>query len=311
MNRKPKVIVVGSINCDLSFFMQGFPARNETILARHSLLTTGGKGLNQAVTAARAGADTHIIGCVGEDSFGQTAKTYARQQDVDISAVNSVADAPTGRAGIFVTEAGENMIAVSPGANAKLTPDDIIANADLIKTADIVMAQLEVPAEVVCTAFEIAGKAGVKTLLNPAPATPEAKNLIKLADIISPNETETEIITGIFPHDTDTARAAALCLCHLGARHVVITMGARGYYVFTNGSGTLFAAFVVKAIDPTGAGDVFNGVLARALATGHSLEDAANIASAAGAICVTRQGAQGAAPNWREIQHFLDQIARL
>ncbi|PHS24152.1 MAG: ribokinase [Robiginitomaculum sp.] len=307
--KRAKVTIVGSINCDLSFAVADFPKPHETILANSSSLSLGGKGLNQAIAAACAGADTAMIGSVGNDTFGDKAKAYARGHGVNLAGLKTVSDTPTGTAGILVTRAGENMIIVSPGANACLLADDVLANRALIETTDIVLAQLECPAKAVRTALDLARAGNVYSILNPAPATPEAQGLIACADLITPNECESEAITGIFPQDAPSAEQAAQALCALGAKDVLITMGAMGYYLFSNGQGCLHSAFDITAIDPTGAGDVFNGVLARLLGAGRTLEEAARYASAAGAMSVRHTGAERAAPELADIEAFLAQNA--
>ncbi len=304
----PKVTVIGSINCDISFTVQNFPASNETILAQGSCLSMGGKGLNQAVAAACTGAQTAMIGCVGDDTFGHKSMTYARDNALNTSGLKTSFENPTGTAGILVNQSSDNMIVVAPGANADLTPEDIHAHKALITDADIVVAQMEVPGNAVRAAFDLARKAQVAILFNPAPATPEANALVPYADIITPNESETQTLTGIYPKDEDSAHRAAQALCTMGAKTALITMGATGCYLYTKGHGTLIPAFPVRAIDPTGAGDVFNGVLARCLASGDDLPMAARAASAAGALSVMQAGAEGAAPTWAQIQSFLRQM---
>ena len=305
--KHPKTTVIGSINGDISFAVDQFPRINETILANHSTLCMGGKGLNQAIAAARAGAITTMIGCVGMDSIGDKAIAYAKDNGLDLAGIKRVSHTSTGTAGILVNTDRENMIVVSPGANACLTPDDLHTHADLITGADMVIVQLEVPPDTVRAVLDIAAKAGVRTLFNPAPATPAAADLIACADIITPNESETQTITGIYPHDEASAHEAANALCARGAKDVLITMGEAGYYVFSKGEGQYFTAFVVNAVDPTGAGDVFNGVLARLLASHATLYEAARHASAAAALSVQCPGAEGAAPDWLQIQDFLTQ----
>ncbi len=301
----PAVTVIGSINCDLSFFVRELPQHHETVLAHKSVRGSGGKGLNQAVAAARAGAATAIIGAVGKDVFGETARRYAKQCSIDCSGLKTIGNVPTGTAAILINKAGENMIVVSPGANAQLLGADIHAHALLIQNAAIVVAQLEIPDETVAVAMSMAKTAGVRTLLNPAPVSQGAKDLLALADVVTPNETEAQGLTGILPADEPSARAAAAALCVMGAGAVVITLGAQGYYVFENGAGNLHAAFAVKAVDATGAGDVFNGVLAHQLALGNSLTKSAHVAAAAAAISVTKPGAEGAAPDMVSINNFM------
>jgi len=302
----PAVTVVGSINCDLSFFVRALPRRHETVQASDFGLGTGGKGLNQAVAAQSAGARTAMIGCIGDDLFGDAARRFAARCGLALGGLKTVSGTPTGTAAIIVNEAGENMIVVSPGANAQLVEADINAHSALIENAAILVTQLEVPVQTVSAALRMAKLAGVRTLLNPAPALPEAKALLPLADIVTPNETEAQSLTGILPGDASSAGAAAQALCGLGAGAVVITMGAQGHYVYEDGQGALFPASPVKAVDATGAGDVFTGVLARMLADGSALTDAAHTAAAAAALSVTSPGAQGAAPDWDSIQSMLE-----
>ncbi len=302
----PAVTVVGSMNCDLSFFVRGLPRPHETVMAHRSAVGVGGKGLNQAAAAARDGARVHMIGAIGDDGFGGTVRAYAKQCGLDLTGLKTVCGVPTGTAAILIDSAGANMIAVSPGANAHLHETDIHTQAALIENAAILVAQLEVPVETVSAAMRLARAAGVRTLLNPAPATENAKDLLHLASLVSPNETEAQSLTGILPNDAHSAQAAAAALCALGAGAVVITMGAKGHYVYENGAGAMHPAFAVEAVDTTGAGDVFNGVLAHRLAQGCSVTEAARAGAAAAALSVTKAGAEGAAPDRDSIDSFLN-----
>ena len=261
INIQKNIVVVGSINCDQTSFLTQFPKVNQTIFAKSSSLSVGGKGLNQAIAAAKAGANVSMFACVGNDVFGQMAKSYLTENNIDISYLKEISETATGTANIFVNENSENMIAVSKGANACLLPEDIEKNASIIEQADLLIVQLEVPKETVLKALLIAKASDVTTIFNPAPAISSIEELIKLSTIITPNETEVEEIVGIYPDDEATCLEAVIKLRKLGATDVIITLGSKGFYISNGNDEKLVPAISVDAIDPTGAGDVFNGVL--------------------------------------------------
>lgn len=302
---KVNIVVVGSINCDITTYINDFPKVHETIMAERTAVSVGGKGLNQAVAASRAGANVSMVACVGKDQFGEQALNYLRNNDVSVEHVHYIDEVVTGTASIFVTKSGENMIAVSPGANSKLTPGHVDEAYDLIASADVVIVQLEVPLSTTERALRIAKKEGVKTIFNPAPANPKAINLLPLAHIVTPNETEAEALSGIYPDSSKATEAAVQKFHDLGTDGVIITKGENGCAISISGHRIDVGTFKIDMIDPTGAGDVFNGVFAVGLGRKYCHDKAARYASAAAAISVTRAMAEGAAPFAHEIEEFL------
>jgi len=299
------VVVVGSINYDITSYLKEFPAPNETLFAKTYKTAIGGKGLNQAVAAARIGANVKMIGCVGDDGFGEQAVAHLMDNDVDCSMVVRSKEAPTGFAAIMVNDAGDNMISVASGANKALNPKDVLAAKDLIENADIVITQSEVSADVIAAALEIANAAGVPTVLNPAPADPSAIPLLKYSTYVTPNESETETLTGFYPEGELPIEDAIHKFKEYGAGNIVITLGSRGALYSDGGSAKRVDPFAVKSIDSTGAGDVFNGVFSVSIARGMTPEDAIKYASAAAAISVTRLTAD-CAPTQAEVTAFLE-----
>ncbi|PCJ38690.1 MAG: ribokinase [Alphaproteobacteria bacterium] len=299
------IVVVGSINCDVTTYINEFPRPHETIVAERTTVSVGGKGLNQSVAAARAGGHVSMVACIGNDQFGAQAINYLSENGVSVEYVTCAEGVVTGTASIFVTSSGENMIAVSPGANAMLTPE-LVENAyDLIVAADVLIVQLEIPLASTEMALKIAKEAGVKTILNPAPANSGAINLLPLVDIVTPNETETEVLTGIYPDRAGATEKAVQIFHDLGTEGVIITKGEDGCAISIGGHRADLGTFKIDMIDPTGAGDVFNGVFAVGLARKYCHEKAARLASAAAAISVTRPMAEGAAPFAFEIEEFM------
>ncbi len=298
-----RICVVGSCNLDLTFRVPRLPRPGETLAAHALHQGFGGKGANQAVAAARLGAQVTLIGRVGDDAFGRLYLDNLRAHGIDARFVRSDADLPTGIASIFVSDTGDNSIVVAPGANAAVTPEDAGAAAEAIRGADIVICQLETPVAAALEAFRIARAANVRTLLNPAPALPLPDELLRLTDICVPNETELELLCESSATDFGV-EPAAKALQKRGPRAVVVTLGAAGALVLSEMVAHV-AGLRVVAIDPTGAGDVFIGALSVSLASGHGLCEAARHANAAGAIAVTRVGAQSAAPTRDEVDAML------
>lgn len=304
-NQGKYITIVGSINADITTYVRDFPARNQTILARTASLTVGGKGLNQAVAARTAGAQINFIAAIGNDAFGEMAQNYLTENKINTAYIKTMEGITTGTASIMVSEKGDNMIVVATGANDHLSPNDIIAHKAVIQSGTIVIVQLEIPLETVRATLVAAGEAGVTTILNPAPASPAARKLLQLADFITPNETETDEIVGIYPKDAKSAQTACEKLRRYGSQNIIITMGEKGYYIAVDGKESLENPFQVDAVDPTGAGDVFNGILAAALARGMEAFPSARYAAAAAALSVMKPGAQEAAPSWTEIEEFI------
>ena len=300
MAKKP-IVVVGSSNTDMIIKLDRIPRPGETILGGQFVTAAGGKGANQAVAAARAGGRVRFIARVGRDMFGDQAVAGFVKDRIDVEHVVRDKAAPSGVALIFVAKDGENSIAVASGANGRLSPADVKKARKTIASAAVVVMQLETPLCTVHAAAEIAAKAGVSVILNPAPAQPLPDELLRLVSILTPNETEAELLTGIKVDDETSAGQAADRLLARGVPTVIITLGPRGAFVATEGLRKLIGGFQMRAVDTTAAGDVFNGALAVALAEGRTLEQAVRFANAAAAISVTRMGAQPSAPKRKEI----------
>lgn len=305
LNKTLKVVVVGSINCDLTTYLTDFPLKNQTIMAKNSVLSMGGKGVNQAVSAARDGAKVSFVGCIGDDLFATNALNYLHSHNIDTHHVRAITGAATGTASIFVTDKKENMIAVAPGANWLVTVEDVLKAEELISQADAVIVQLEIPPEVVKATLALTKKHHVLSVFNPAPAADYAKSLYGLADIVTPNETEASELTGIEVIDNESIIESANKMLSEGVKQVVITLGENGCYIASEQVKQFIPQFQVDAIDPTGAGDVFNGVLAVACAKGAPLPSAVVRACAAAALSVTKPQAQDAAPCSEQIDQFI------
>jgi ribokinase len=301
--KRPRIVVVGSSNTDMIIRLDRIPRPGETVLGGQFVTAAGGKGANQAVAAARAGAEVTFIARVGQDMFGQRAVAAFVEEGINVSHIVHDPDCPSGVALIFVAKDGENSIAVAGGANGKLSPGDVTAGAAALEGASVLLMQLETPLETVEAVAEMAACRGVSLILNPAPARPLPDGLLRRVSILTPNETEAELLTGIVVTDETSAGRAAAALRGCGVPTVIITLGARG--ALYSGGLRMVPGFPVKAVDTTAAGDVFNGALAVALGEGRALPDAVRLANAAAAISVTRLGAQPSAPTRPEIDQFL------
>jgi ribokinase len=296
-----KIVVVGSSNTDLIIKLDRIPRPGETVLGGEFSTAAGGKGANQAVAAARAGGEVTFIARLGCDSMGEQAIAGFVRDGINVDYIVRDKTRPSGVALIFVAQDGENSIAVASGANERLSPTDVKRAAKVIRGARVLVLQLETPLNTVRMAAELAAKAGVKVLLNPAPARKLPDKLLKYVDVLTPNEGEAEMLTGIKVRDRNAAAKAAKALLARGVENVIITMGSRGAFVAGREVRQMIPAYKVKAVDTTAGGDVFNGALAVALAEGRSLLEAARFATAAAAISVTRLGAQTSAPTRLEI----------
>jgi ribokinase len=303
--KKPKILVIGSSNTDMIIKLDRIPQRGETILGGEFATAAGGKGANQAVAAARAGGDVTFVARVGQDMFGEKAVAGFLQDGIHVEYITYDPAAPSGVALIFVAKDGENSIAVAGGANNLLCPADVKKAKRAIAGASAVVTQLETPLETVQAAAELATEAEVPFILNPAPARVLPDKLLKLVSIITPNETEAGLLTGVAVTDENTARQASDKLRARGVKTVIITLGAGGAFVATGSIKELVPGFRAKAVDSTGAGDVFNGALAVALGENRTLLDAVRFANAAAAISVTRMGAQPSAPDRKKIESLL------
>jgi len=302
---KPKITVVGSANTDMIIRLERIPQPGETVLGGEFTTAAGGKGANQAVAAARVGGAVTLIARVGEDSFGAQAIAGFKSENIDVSAVYEDPDSASGVALIFVGGKGENSIAVASGANAKLSPADVEHAGRRIRHADLLVMQLETPLPTIECAAEIASDAGVPIILNPAPATALPPKLLERIAILTPNESEAELLTGVKVSDEDSAGQAASLLRDQGIGTVIITLGAAGAFVSGKGIHELVPAFPVTAVDSVAAGDVFNGALAVALGEDKPLLDAVRFANAAAALSTTKKGAQPSVPTREEVAMFL------
>lgn len=302
-----KLVVLGSVNADHVLQVPSFPRPGETLHGRNYQVIPGGKGANQAVAAARLNADIGFIACVGDDSFGINIRENFKMDGIDITGVKMQPNCPTGIAMIQVADSGENSICISAEANAKLTAEAIEPDLERIRQADYLLMQLETPMCGIEKAARIAKDAKTNVILNPAPARELSDELLSYIDVITPNETEAEVLTGVTVTDDDSAQEAANILHSKGIEIVMITLGAKGVWLSQNGRGQIIPGFRVEATDTTAAGDTFNGAFVTGLLEDLPLESAIKFAHAAAAISVTRFGAQTSIPTRKEVEEFLEQ----
>lgn len=302
---KPKIIVIGSSNTDMVVKVPHIPAPGETILGTDFMTIPGGKGANQAVAAARAGAEVTFIACVSDDTFGKQAVENYRKDEIDTSCIKVHPGIHSGIALINVADDGENSISVAPGANSYLLPEDIHGFEDAFDGAKVVLAQLEIPVETVEAAAEVAHAQGIPFILNPAPGAAIPESLLSKVTIITPNETEAAIITSRKNFSEKDIPQMASEIFDKGGTTVLLTLSSKGVYLKSPEFEGLIPGHPVKALDTTAAGDVFNGALASALAGGMELNKAVDFAQRAAAISVTRMGAQPSAPHLDEIQQYI------
>lgn len=292
MNRPPRIVVLGSANIDLTTFTDNFPRPGETIFGRKFQLGFGGKGANQAVAARLCGAEVFMIARVGDDLFGPATIQNFAAQGIDTSRVLITPGVSSGVAPIFVDSSGQNRILVVKGANDRLLPADVDATLELLKRADFLILQLEIPLETVYYALRLARENGVRTILNPAPGQPLDLREICYADYVIPNETEAEALSGLPVRNIDEARACAQRLLSSGLPRLILTVGANGaLYAAADGLRHI-PAFPVEAVDTTGAGDAFIGSLAYFLASGYEELEAIARANLYAALSTLSAGTQ-------------------
>lgn len=302
---KSKVVVVGSYNTDLTIKTERIPRTGETIIGGVFSEGGGGKGANQAVAAARAGAKVSFIARVGNDALGKAGVQRLTAEGINTKYIFQDNDVATGVAFIVVDERGENSIVVASGANAKLSSSDIEVAHSELSSADVLLVQLESPIETIHSAIKKSHEKGAMVILNPAPAQALSSKILTDIDVITPNKVEAEMITGIKVSDEESLQSIVLKFFESGVKNVIITLGSKGMYVGCSESMKLMPAYKVCPVDSTGAGDIFSGSLAAFLAEGMSMESAVKMAAASASISVTRLGAQSSAPNRREIENFL------
>lgn len=292
-----KIVVIGSSNTDMTIKAPRIPVPGETILGGEFKMGPGGKGANQAVAAARLGGDVIFICKVGHDVFGEKSLNGYRKDGINTD-YTLYSDKPSGVALILVDEAGENVIDVAPGANGDITIKDIESVRPVIESADYVVLQLEIPVGAVMKAAEIASKAGACVILNPAPACKLPKEIFGYVSIITPNQTEIALITGI----KDDIEAAMRRLNEMGVKDIILTLGSKGSAIWDGGKVEIVPACRVRAVDATAAGDTFCGALCVALGEGLDKHSAVEFATKASAITVQHMGAQESIPYRRELQ---------
>ncbi|GFM87728.1 ribokinase [Pseudomonas cichorii] len=300
-----KIVIVGSLNMDLVIRAQRLPRPGETLSGNTFMTVPGGKGANQAVAAARLGGSVAMIGCVGEDAYGEQLREALLAEGIDCRAVTSVAGVSTGIASIVVDDNSQNAIIVVAGGNAQLTPSLIGVFDTLLVAADVVICQLEVPLETVRHTLSRARELGKTVILNPAPAAdPLPQEWYGLIDYLIPNESEAQALTGVVVDSPAAAQQAATALLAAGARNVIITLGEQGSLLANAQGFEHVPALRVKAVDTTAAGDTFVGGFASALSQGKSETEAIRFAQVAAALSVTRAGAQPSIPTFDEVQEF-------
>jgi ribokinase len=300
----PRITVVGSYATGLTLRVKRLPSRGETVLAAGYRCDYGGKGSNQAVGCARLGAQVHFVANIGRDDFAAMALRLYREEGIDTRLVRQTADLPTGVGFILVDEAGHNCIALDPGANESLSADAVAASAADLANSAVVLTQLEIPVPAAEKALDLGRRNGAVAILNPAPVRALPASVLRSVDVLTPNQTEANVLSGRSADAVGDPEAVAHDLIRSGVRQVVMTLGERGALIVTNASATHVPAPRMQAVDTTGAGDAFNAGLATALAFGDDLESAVRFAVITGALAVTREGVIPSLPRREEVLTF-------
>ena len=302
------ICVIGSSNTDMVVRGERIPAPGETITGGEFHIFPGGKGANQAVAAARLGGKVRLVACVGDDSFGRESIERFKAEGIECDFILTDPVVPSGVAMITVDVHGENSIIVAPGANSRLTPEHVRAVVQSLPEDAIVLLQLEIPLETVDTVITEAHSRGQTIILNPAPAQKLPEHWYRRVSVITPNETEARLLTGVTVHDYQSAQVAAGWFHQAGVETVIITLGEKGVWLSGPAGSGPVSAIAVTASDTTGAGDCLSGALAVALAEGMAIEVAARFACVAATISVTRMGAQPSMPSRSELESFTHSI---
>lgn len=298
-----RILVIGSSNTDMTIKSDNLPLPGQTILGGRFVMGPGGKGANQAVAAKRLGGNVEFICKVGHDIFGKNAADGYKKEGIDISHILYSTE-PSGVALILVDKTGENVISVAPGANGDLSVEDIESLANVIKEADYLILQLEIPTDAVIRAAKIAHEAGVYVILNPAPACKLPNELFQYISLITPNQTETELMTGVKLINEQSFITAVENFNRMGVKDVIITLGSKGSLVCYDGKNEFVPAIKVDAVDATAAGDTFCGAVCVALSQGKNLKEAAVFATKAASLTVQKMGAQDSIPSIIDINMF-------
>lgn len=297
------ICVIGSLNMDLVVNVDTMPKPGQTIIGSNFKEVPGGKGANQAVAMARLNGNVSMIGKVGEDGFGQTLINSLKNDKVDTTYIKTTKGA-TGVALITVDKNAQNSIVVSPGANFEVKEEDIDNNIEAIKNSDIVVLQLETPLNTIKYALNKAKELNKYTILNPAPAVKLDDEIIKNVDLLTPNETELEIISGVNIETEEDIQKAAQIMIEKGVKELIVTLGSKGSLYINKEKSIFKKAYKVEAVDTTAAGDSYTGALAVALSQDKSIEDAMDFASKVGALSVLKEGAQSSLPTLEDVKNF-------
>lgn len=297
------ICVIGSLNMDLVVKVDTMPKGGQTLIGSNFKEVPGGKGANQAVAMARLGANVSMIGKVGDDSFGQTMINALNNDNVDTKYIN-IENGATGVALITVDKNAENSIVVAPGANYKVDKSYIDKNIDGIENSDIVVVQLETPLETIKYALKKAKELNKYTILNPAPAVKLEDELIANVDLLTPNETELEIISGVEINSEEDILKAAKVMIEKGVKELIVTLGSKGSLYINKERSMFKKAYKVEAVDTTAAGDSYTGALSVAFANGKDIEEAMDFASKVGALSVMKEGAQSSLPTLNDVLNF-------
>ena len=298
-----KICVIGSLNMDLVVNVDTMPKKGQTLIGRAFKEVPGGKGANQAVAMARLGADIRMIGKVGKDSFGETLINQLKYDKVKTNYIHRE-DCASGVAMITVDKNAENSIVVAPGANFKVLEKDIDKCIEAIDESDIVVLQLETPINTIKYALQKSKELGKYTILNPAPAVKLEDSIIENVDLLTPNETELEILSGVKIENEDDIKKAANVLIEKGVKQLIVTLGSKGSLYIDKDNIKLKKSYKVEAIDTTAAGDSYTGALAVAFAQDKDIDEAMDYASKVGALAVTKEGAQSSLPTMEDVNNF-------